>query len=341
MVSLTRGGFSLRGSKTPPWYLVGVIVIVAFAVGVGAGWLTGVLPGVIRNLKAEPSPSASPEPSAPVTVGPPVPADQYPPIVRAMDPDDALAGLNSLDIPLTGTGNMTPVPGVDEAAPTGITRWVRFEVEEGLPVADTVVSDYMLSILNDPRGWGAGGSQTFARTEGVPEIRFLIVTPQTAAALCERPHDPFTVPVGPVDEIELPDLASTLGSPPDADQKNPGDKAKAKAAAEVEAIPTPTPTGPSPEEITPSCADQGLVVINAYYWAAGVAAFADDRASARAWLINHFVGHYRALPDEPCHPSGKAPAATVMVDHFFDISPCTPQAWPYPDGYQGEAQADG
>ncbi len=306
-----RGGFSLRGRKIPAWYIVGGIMLAAFGIGIGAGWLTGYVPALISAVRPEPSSTASPTPQVSVSPGPVIPVEPYPDIDRDSDSADLVAGLTSLSIPIVTTGNFLVVPGVDQPRGEGSERWVRIEVEEDLPLSTNAVSGHAMNLLNDSQGWGANGRMSFGRTDGAADIRILFASPQTAGQICGRPHEARPI------EIEAVEIALT---PPSA-TPSPADTAI-----------TPSPS-PSPEA-PPNCAEQGIVVVNVYYWAAGYDGFGDDRASSRAWILNHLVGHILGEEDSEC--PGASQQASVMQDHAVDVAPCTPNGWPNPAPEESE-----
>lgn len=280
---------------------MGLIVFSAFVLGVGAGWLTTMVPRLLAS--PEPSPTFSPAPSA--SDVPVIPVDLYPPITRAVDADDTYAGLTNLDIAASGTGVFDVAPGVDQPEGDGPIHWIRVEIEEGLPLAPGALGVFVLTVLNDDRGWGSKGRMTFARTDGVAEIRIVFAHPNSVESLCSRPHEEASLEVSPP-------VVSLLPSP--------------EASASVSVTPSTSPSVDLDQE--PSCADQGVIVVNAYRWADGLEAFGMDRTGARAYLLQHFLGHLLGEPDATCETPDER--ASVMVDHEFDITPCRPNGWPNP-----------
>ncbi|WP_284328578.1 DUF3152 domain-containing protein [Demequina litorisediminis] len=128
-------------------------------------------------------------------------------------------------------------------------------------------------------------------TTGAPDLRIVIASPYTAALRCPTPH------------------------------------AAARIGAATEATTSPSPT-PSPEVSAAStCADEGLVIVSQYDWAAGLAAFSEDRTAAREYLVNHGVGHVLGEEDAVCS-SGRA---AVMVDQTDLSDECDANPWPWPD----------
>lgn len=278
-----------------------LIVFVAFVIGVGAGWLTTMVPRLLAP--PEPSPSSSPSPSA--SDDPVIPVDLYPPITRDIDTDDMYAGLIDLGVGASGTGVFNVVLGDDQPEGDGPTHSIRIEIEEGLPLTPDALGVFVLTMLNDERGWGAKGRMTFVRTDGVAEIRIVFASPNTVASLCSRPHEAVILDIAPP-KITL--------------DPSPG------VSSSSSAIPSASPSA-SPD-LEPSCADRGIIVVNAYRWADGLEAFGEDRKAARAYLLQHFLGHLLGETDATCETAGER--ASVMVDHEFDIAPCLPNGWPHP-----------
>lgn len=279
------------------------IVVGAAVLGIGAGCLTTVVPRWFAHPEDSASPTAGPTPSS--SPDPIVPIDLYPLIERELDTDDLFAGLNDLDIPAAGPGTFSVVPGADEPDGSGTVRWVKVEIEDGLPLTPDALAVYVMSVLNDERGWGSDGRVTFARTDGAAQLRIVFASPVTAEHLCPRPHE------AAAGAIEPPNL---IYDPSPTPVPSPG--------ASPTVSPDPSPAPP----LEPSCATQGMIVINAYRWADGVRSFGDDRISARAYLLNHYLGHALGHPDEICTTEGER--ASVMVDHEYDVSPCLPWPWP-------------
>lgn len=101
---------------------------------------------------------------------------------------DRLAGLRGRDVPHTGTGELVVVPGVVPAPGAGPVRTLRVEVERGVPVDPDAFAAFVMATLNDPRGWGRGGTVTFARTDGPAPLQVVLASPATTERLC-RPLD--------------------------------------------------------------------------------------------------------------------------------------------------------
>lgn len=127
-----------------------------------------------------PSPTASPSPSAsprPVVAG------------AALSAEDVDAGLLGTTVRNRGSGKLVVVPGRVRAPGRGTVLRVKVEVERGLPVDPQRFARFVLTTLNDRRGWGARGRLTFARTDGGDEdFRVVLASPATNARLC-RPLD--------------------------------------------------------------------------------------------------------------------------------------------------------
>lgn len=82
------------------------------------------------------------------------------------------------------SGSFEVVPGSVRAPGRGEVLSVRVEVERGTGVAAAGFADAVMATLNDPRSWGHGDSRTFARTAGPADIRVILASPDTSAALC-------------------------------------------------------------------------------------------------------------------------------------------------------------
>lgn len=292
--------------RVPGRSVIAGIVGGAFAVGILAGAITTFVPRLVANPDASASPSHAPIPTPTGTGG----IDDFPPIDRELDTSDLLVGLESLAIPSIGPGTFTIVPGDIQPTGAGPTRWVRIEIEDTVPVGPEAFGTYVMSVLNNELGWGANGRMTFGKTTGTADIRLLIATPATSAAICSDPHAAATLLV-----VE------------------PEGGAAAKLSAGVGATPTPSSSGPEPSPSSSpvlACASQGMLVINAYEWAAGLEGFGDDRAAARQYLINHPLGHILGYEDAQCQAETATTGelADVMVNHEQDVSPCAPNAWP-------------
>ena len=104
--------------------------------------------------------------------------------VDARTPDDVLAGLLSLAVPTSASGALVVVPGQVPAPGTGTTHAVRVEIEAGLPVDGATFASFVLTTLNDQRGWGHGGVMSFARTDGDAEFRVVLASAALVDQLC-------------------------------------------------------------------------------------------------------------------------------------------------------------
>ncbi|WP_380170182.1 DUF3152 domain-containing protein [Kineococcus sp. DHX-1] len=137
---------------------------------------------------AGPSPSASSSPSSSPSSSTPSATPSTPALPPGLTADDVRAGVLGADVPQSGGGVLTVVPGSSAAPPSARVRTVRVEVEQDLVAAgllDPVAfADFALGVLNDPRSWGSGGTTSFARTDGDAQMRLVLATPDTSAALC-------------------------------------------------------------------------------------------------------------------------------------------------------------
>jgi hypothetical protein len=98
---------------------------------------------------------------------------------------DRRAGIRSAEVPARGTGRLRAVSGRVPAPGPGRVIRVRVEVEGGLDVARRDFAAFVLDTLNDDRSWGHGEEVTFARTDGDADVRVVLASPQTSAALCQ------------------------------------------------------------------------------------------------------------------------------------------------------------
>jgi len=311
MQLLRRGGPILTGRRIPSRIVIAAIVLLAFGIGIGAGWGSAFVAGFLVSAIPSAGPSASPSAS---TSGQPttdIPVDLYPALTRFMNSEDRAAGLTSLDVPARGDGTLTVVPGKSDPVGKGPTRWIRIEIEGGVPIDPGVVTPYVMSILGDAQGWTARGRVSFGRTDGVADIRIIFASPKTALELCPRPHDPAVVDIAPPD---VPGGVPTASVSPSIAAAAPSGSTGASPSA-----------SPAKEE---SCADQGIVVVSAYQWAAGIKAYGDDAGAWHDYMINHPIGHLLGEPDATCGGSGQL--APVMQNQELDITPCLANGWPFP-----------
>lgn len=109
---------------------------------------------------------------------------QQPATATGLSAADIQAGLTSLQFPDAGSGRLVTVAGERAAEGKGTVRTFRVQVERGLPIDGTRFADFVYTVLNDPKGWGAGGRMTFARTDGASDFRIVLASPQTSAAMC-------------------------------------------------------------------------------------------------------------------------------------------------------------
>lgn len=195
--------------RAPRFGLVALVTAALLGLGTGAG--AGMALGAVSwpgtggagdalassGLEAEvvaPSakaPSASP--SAPASAPVPSPTPVPEPVV--VDPDavdaagltaaDRSAGLLSRVVPDLAGGDLVVVLGSQAApVPSVPVKTVRVEVEAGLDVDGALFAATVMGILNDPHGWGADGSVSFARTDGPADLRVVLASPETVDVLC-------------------------------------------------------------------------------------------------------------------------------------------------------------
>ena len=169
-----------------------MVIVAAFAVGIGAGWGTSLFADNFNSPTPSLSPSVSPSPS--VTPNPDVSLPPMDPITRSIDEADRVAGLRTLDFKVRGDGTFAPAPAPDVTSPDGsIVQYVRVDVEDGLQMSEPPLAAFVMTALNDPQGWGQEGPTTYVQTEGAPDIRIVFATPYTAAELCPTPHEPASL----------------------------------------------------------------------------------------------------------------------------------------------------
>jgi hypothetical protein len=269
-----------------------IVIAVSFALGIAAGWATGLVPDAYRAATSvSPSPSPTPSPTPTIDVSLP-PLD---PIVRDLTDDDAAAGVTTTTYNYRGDGTFSVVPGEDDIPSGDVpTRLVRIDVEDGIDVDPEAFGAYVMSVLNDPRGWGSEGRINFIQTQGVPDLRIAIASPYTATALCPNPHsegESGDAVVEPTEEASDPDATA------------------------------------SPTAAADTCADRGTASISQYDWIAGLAGYGDDVDSARKYLITHATGHVLGEAETSCE-SGEA---LVMADQREPMDDCTVNPWAFPD----------
>ncbi len=293
--------FAGRGISLPGLAVTAGVVVVAFGLGLTAGWITDGLP---ERLRAEPTPSASPTPTPPVgpTVEPSVPPLE--PVTRDLTIDDRAAGLLSADYVVRGDGTFSLVPGKNEPDPSkGDVRWVSFSVEDGVSADAAAFRGYVMSVLNDNRAWGTEGNLQYVATDGVADYRVLLASPYTTAAVCPDPH--VAVAVGPVTEASpSPSPSSAAAAPLQSDEAQ-DDSAYDRL-----------------------CSSDGVIVLSVYDWIAGLPAFADDFSGARGYMVLHRLGHLMGREDSAC-ATGRAEVMDLQVDALPEG--CEVNPWPYPD----------
>ena len=124
---MARGPFRLFAGRRIT--LTGVLVtiatvVVAFGVGIAAGWATSLIasnlsapePTDTGTASGSPSPTPSMTPSGDVSVPP------MEPVTREIDDDDKAAGLRTLDFPYQADGTFTPVPVKTQATPPPVAH---------------------------------------------------------------------------------------------------------------------------------------------------------------------------------------------------------------------------
>ncbi len=137
----------------------------------------------------EPSQAAEPAmamPAAPSAAPEPAPLAPAALTSSAQTPADLAAGVLSPALPTSASGELVVVPGSvpapDPAAAS--VRTVRVEVERGLDIDPAAFASMVMATLNDPRGWGAGGTIGFARTDADAQIRVVLAAPDLVDTMC-------------------------------------------------------------------------------------------------------------------------------------------------------------
>ena len=132
----------------------------------------------------EPVETPDPEPTVAETPAPELP-DPYLPDAEGLTPADRAVGLTAPGTPGSASGALVVVPGAEPAPhPERPVLTVRVEVEDGLAVDGAVFAATVMATLNDPRGWGADGSVSFARTDSDADIRVVLASPDKVDAMC-------------------------------------------------------------------------------------------------------------------------------------------------------------
>ena len=144
----------------------------------------------------EAEPGAAGGPAVAALLGPPSPhpmssssgaaPTSIPP---ALDPDaptaaDREAGILRRTVAESGTGSFDVAGGTAPAPGPGTVRTLRVEVERDLPVDRDRFAAFVMTTLNDSRGWGHDGAMSFARTDGDAPITVVLASPDTSADLC-------------------------------------------------------------------------------------------------------------------------------------------------------------
>jgi hypothetical protein len=292
---MSRRSEGLFAGSGISWRTVAItllVIVVAFGLGIAAGWGTGLVPDIYRSATApSPSPTPTPSPSSTVVVSVP-PLD---PIERELTADDEAAGVTTVQYTRQGEGTFTPAPGEDPIPTDGApARLVRIDVEDGLDIDATAFGASVMKTLNDPRGWGSEGRLQFVQTQGVPDLRIVLASPVTSAQLCPKPHS-----------------------------KGKGTAATVEATTD-EAEPSVTP---SSEPATATCADRGAAAISEYDWIAGLPGYGDDIVGARQYLITHATGHILGEAEGKCVRG----QALVMANQREKMDECEVNPWAFPD----------
>ena len=125
--------------------------------------------------------------AAPVTgprAAPQLGVAALPALVDGLLITDVSAGLLSLAVPASSSGELVVVPGLQAAPGPGAVRTVHIEVERGLAVDPGLFALTVMTTLNDARGWGADGSVSFARTDAEADLSVVLASPRLVDRLC-------------------------------------------------------------------------------------------------------------------------------------------------------------
>ena len=114
--------------------------------------------------------------------GPSIPAPE-----ERLRPGDAGAGLLARQVPATGPGEFEMLPGhVEPPDPDAeLALLLSIEIEQDLPIDAERFAEFVLTTLNDERGWPGQMSVSFGRTDADPDLRLLLATPGTVDAECD------------------------------------------------------------------------------------------------------------------------------------------------------------
>lgn len=129
-------------------------------------------------------PAPSPSPTGEATEEPADEPSQESAASDAAREANALAGVLPGEVPDSLSREFVVAAGSSPAPGPGRVRTIRVEVERGLPVDADVFAEFVMTTLNDSRGWGARGAVSFARTDGDADIRVLVASPGTVDAMC-------------------------------------------------------------------------------------------------------------------------------------------------------------
>ncbi|WP_147918317.1 DUF3152 domain-containing protein [Ruania zhangjianzhongii] len=99
---------------------------------------------------------------------------------------DRRAGVQDREIPDSADGTLSVVSGEQDAPDPGAERvvTVRVEVEDGLAIDGETFAGFVMDTLNDERGWGHDGAVSFARTDGEPDFRVVLASPDQVDQMC-------------------------------------------------------------------------------------------------------------------------------------------------------------
>ena len=139
-------------------------------------------PEAVAEQAAE---AADDDPTAAAATAPTEEPTQEPTLSPA-ERADRRVGLEDRDIPDAADGTLSVVSGEQDAPDPGADQvvTVRVEVEAGLPVDGETFAGFVMDTLNDERGWGHDGAVSFARTDGDPDVRVVLASPDQVDQMC-------------------------------------------------------------------------------------------------------------------------------------------------------------
>jgi hypothetical protein len=146
--------------------------------------VSSALPTPTEVSQAPPIPTATQTAPSATTRTPSATSDAVTAAGRQLPALDRLAGLRTTQVAWRGGKKLRVVPGKSAAPGKGRVYRIRVEVETGLNIDGAAFASFVLATLNDKRSWTENGRRRFARTDGAADIRVVLASPQTSAAIC-------------------------------------------------------------------------------------------------------------------------------------------------------------